>query len=109
MFGGRRPPRNSGFSIMKEYRLAAWHELRPPYDRIAYRRMLSDMSQRHMTVWQLVASSGLRRFDVQNFIDLLGAQGLVVERERSGTAWLEPLRSAAVWVRRIAHGAVYGD
>jgi hypothetical protein len=61
---------------MKEYRLAAWPELRPPYDRIAYRRMVSDMSQRHMTVWQLVDASGMRRLEVQNFIEILQARGV---------------------------------
>ena len=39
---------------MKEYRLAAWPQLRAPFDRMAHRRMLSDMSQRHMTLAQLV-------------------------------------------------------
>jgi hypothetical protein len=67
---------------MKEYRLAAWPELRPPYHRMAYRRLLSGMSQRHMTVWQLTRSSGLRRFDVQNFVEMLEARGVISERER---------------------------
>ena len=43
---------------MKEYRLAAWPQLRPPFDKIAYRRMLSDMSHRYMTLAQLVGDSG---------------------------------------------------
>jgi hypothetical protein len=38
---------------MKEYRLTAWPELAPPFHRTAYRRMLSDMSQRFMTLPQL--------------------------------------------------------
>jgi len=46
---------------MKEYRLVAWPQLRAPFDRIAHRRMLSDMSHRHMTVAQLIECSGMRR------------------------------------------------
>ena len=38
---------------MKEYRLASWPELRPPYQSTAHRRMVSGMSHRHMTLAQL--------------------------------------------------------
>ena len=53
---------------MKEYRLVAWPQLRPPFDRIAYRRMLSDMSHRHMSVTQLAECSGIRRHEVRAFL-----------------------------------------
>ena len=66
---------------MKEYRLVAWAELPAPYHRTAYRRMLNDMSHRHMSVAQLAACSGVRRKDVQHFIDLLDGRGLLSERD----------------------------
>jgi len=68
---------------MKEYRLSSWPQLRAPFDRIAHRRMLSDMSHRYVSVAQLALSSGIRRQDVRQFVDMLGARGLIIERDAS--------------------------
>jgi len=94
---------------MKTYRLAAWPQLRPPFDKIAYRRMLSDMSQRHVSVAQLVEASGLRRSEVQHFLDMLGAEHLLSERERAAPDSLfGSLRPLGGWLRRafvdVRHG-----
>jgi hypothetical protein len=90
---------------MKEYRLAAWPQLRAPFDRIAYRRMLSDMSHRHVTLAQLAESSGIRRQDVRSFLDMLGADGLIAEREATAPDSLfGSLRPLGGWLRRaLAH------
>ena len=86
---------------MKEYRLVSWPQLRPPFDRIAYRRMLSDMSHRHVTVVQLADSSGIRRQEVRQFIDVLAARGLIAEREVSGPESLfGSLRPLGGWLKR---------
>lgn len=94
---------------MKEYRLAAWPELRPPYQSTAYRRMLSEMSQRHVTLWQLVRTSGLRKLEVQNFVEMLAARGLIAERTCSSTALFGSLRPFGSWLRRSWTSAVQGD
>jgi hypothetical protein len=65
---------------MKEYRLIAWADLPAPYHCTAYRRMLTDLSHRHMSMAQLVACSGIRRQEVKQFLDMLDAQGLLDER-----------------------------
>ena len=86
---------------MKEYRLAAWPQLRAPFDRIAYRRMLSDMSHRHMSLAQLVESSGIRRHEVRVFIEMLDAGGLIVERDATAPDSLfGSLRPFGGWLRR---------
>ncbi len=86
---------------MKTYRLAAWPQLRPPYDKIAYRRMLSDMSQRHVSVAQLVEASGLRRSEVQQFLDMLGTEHLLSERENvEPESLFGSLRPLGGWLRR---------
>ena len=82
-----------GSAAMKVYRLAAWPELRGPHARIAYRRLLSEMSQRHLTVAQLAESSGLRRQEVQAFVEWLDERGLLstrvdITRERQNQALL---------------------
>jgi hypothetical protein len=86
---------------MKEYRLAAWPQLRAPFDRIAYRRMLSDMSHRHMTLAQLVESSGIRRHDVRVFLEMLDASGLIAQRDSvSEDSLFGSLRPFGGWLRR---------
>jgi hypothetical protein len=91
---------------MKEYRLAAWPQLRPPFDKIAYRRMLSDMSHRHMTLAQLVDCSGIRRHEVRSFIDMLEARGLVSHREAaSPDSLFGSLRPLGGWLRRALAAA----
>ena len=94
---------------MKTYRLAAWPQLRSPFDKIAYRRMLSDMSQRHVSVAQLVEASGLRRSEVQQFLDMLGAEHLLSERERAAPSSLfGSLRPLGGWLRRAFVDARHG-
>ncbi len=86
---------------MKEYRLAAWPELTPPFDRIAYRRMASDMSHRYVTLAQLVESSGLKRHEVRTFIEMLATQGLLTERDcNSSASQFWSLRPLGGWFRR---------
>lgn len=86
---------------MKEYRLAAWPQLRHPFDKIAYRRMLSDMSHRFMTLPQLVECSGIRRQQVRSFLEMLEARGLIAEREAEPVDSLfGSLRPLGGWIRR---------
>jgi len=86
---------------MKEYRLVAWPQLRPPFDKIAYRRMLSDMSHRHMTLPQLAICSGIRRHEVRSFIEMLEARGLIAEREApEPDSLFGSLRPLGGWLRR---------
>ena len=85
---------------MKTYRLAAWPQLRPPFDKIAYRRMLSDMSHRHVSVAQLVDTSGLRRSEVRQFLEMLGAEHLLSEREGVAPDSLFGSLRPLGWIRR---------
>ena len=86
---------------MKEYRLVAWPQLRAPFDRIAHRRMLSDMSHRYLTLPQLAASTGMRRQDVRAFLDSLNARALLIEREVAARgAMVRALRPVGGWLRR---------
>jgi hypothetical protein len=86
---------------MKEYRLVAWPELQPPFHRTAYRRMLSDMSHRHMSVAQLVSCSGIRRQEVRQFLDMLESRSLLSERDLfAQESVFGPLRPLGGWLRR---------
>lgn len=86
---------------MKEYRLAAWPELDALHNRIAYRRLLSDISQRYVALPDLASRRGLSRHEVTRFLEQLAARGLVTQRESTRpdrpAPRLHPLRH---WLRR---------
>ena len=85
---------------MKEYRLAAWPDLGPQHRRTAYRRLLSDMSQRHVSLAELCARSGLARHEVGSFLDALSDRGLLVSRDAPRATWPLSLRPLRNWLRR---------
>ena len=66
---------------MKEFKLSAWPDLPAPFHRTTYRRMLSDMSHRYVTVQQLMATSGASRLEVRLFLQMLTERGLLSERD----------------------------
>ena len=86
---------------MKEYRLIAWADLPAPYHRTAYRRMLTDLSHRHMSIAQLAACSGIRRNEVKQFLDMLDGRGLLSERDLfTSDSVLDSLRPLGGWIRK---------
>jgi hypothetical protein len=90
---------------MKEYKLAAWPELTAPYHRTVYRRMLSDMSHRYMSVSALVLSSGASKTEVRAFLQMLDEGGLLLDREGEQDSFLDSLRPVGNWFRRTLFGA----
>lgn len=90
---------------MKEFKLAAWPDLPAPYHRTVYRRMLSDMSHRYMTVASLVLSSGAPKLEVRQFLQMLDEKGLLLEREGEQDSFLDSLRPVGDWFRRTIFGA----
>jgi hypothetical protein len=81
---------------MKEFKLTAWPELPAPYQRIAYRRMLSDMAQ------QLCESSGASKLEVRVFLQMLSERGLLHERDHEESSGL--LGPLSGWIRRTFNG-----
>ncbi|MBX3624556.1 MAG: hypothetical protein KF892_06055 [Rhizobacter sp.] len=91
---------------MKEYRLLAWAELPAPYHRIAYRRMLTDLSHRYMTLAQLVSASGLKRQEVREFLDMLEARDLLIDREGfANDSVFGSLRPLGGWIRKALNAS----
>jgi hypothetical protein len=82
---------------MKEFKLSAWPDLPPPYQRTTYRRMLSELSLRYSTVPKLVASSGGSRVEARSFLEWLAQRGVLIERD---TQQPPALRALAGWLRR---------
>ena len=92
-------------ATMKEYKLAAWPDLPAPYHRTVYRRMLSDMSHRYMSVPQLTLSSGGSKLEVRAFLHMLGENDLLREREGEADSIFDSLRPIGEWFRRTITGS----
>ena len=94
---------------MKEYRLASWPELPAHFRHAGHRRILSDMSHRHMTLVQLSDSSGLKRLEVTHFIEFLESGGHVTGRISVSEPRLARLtRQIGDWLRRAMVAAQGG-
>lgn len=90
---------------MKEYRLTAWPDLDPTHDRTRFRRLLSDMSHRYMSVAQLAERSGLGRPEVRRFVESLQRSGQAIERDRAQPdSIFGSLRPLGGWLARAFDG-----
>jgi hypothetical protein len=88
---------------MKEYRLKSWPELPVAYRRTGYRRLLNDLSQRHMGESDLRQSSGLSGQEVRSLLTYLDERDLLEVRETASVRrarWWSP-RPLLSWVRRM--------
>src|SRR5205823_13508669 len=106
----KQPPTPKSLErAMKEYRLTAWPELAPPFHRSGYRRLVSDMSHRYVTLAQLVGRSGLKRQEVRHFLEMLESRSLLVERESmTAESQFWSLRPLGGWLRRALSSAPSG-
>ena len=85
---------------MKEYRLLAWPELPAEYRRTAHRRVLSEMSQRFVSLAKLVEISGLKKTELRAFIEMLDERALITDRDTAAPdSFLDSLRPLG-WLRR---------
>ncbi len=85
---------------MKEYRLLAWPDLKGDYARIAYRRALSEMSQRYLSLAKLVEISGLKKGEARALIDMLDGKAVIAERDTSAPDSFFDSISPLGWLRR---------
>jgi hypothetical protein len=87
---------------MKQYKLAAWPELPSTYHRTVYRRMLSDLSHRYMSLSGLVLSSGGTKPEVRQFLLMLDGMGVLVDREDETDSFFDTtIRPVGDWLRTV--------
>jgi hypothetical protein len=87
---------------MKQYKLAAWPEVPAQYHRTVYRRMLSDMSHRYMSVSALMLSSGANKVEVRQFLQSLDTMGVLVDREDDSDSFFDTtIRPVGDWLRTV--------
>jgi hypothetical protein len=100
--GAQRHRATPGNRRMRQYKLTGWPELAGPYQRTAYRRMLSDMSHRYMSMAALVQSSGATKLEVRQFLQVLDDMGVLIDREDDSDSFFDTtIRPVGEWLRTV--------
>jgi hypothetical protein len=66
---------------MKQYKLTAWPELSPRFQKTTMRRVVSELSQRFVSARDLARSSGAPTREVEDLIDKLMKDGMLMTRD----------------------------
>ncbi|MBI5272002.1 MAG: hypothetical protein HY856_20265 [Burkholderiales bacterium] len=85
---------------MKEYKLLSWPDLPAEFRRTGFRRLLSDLSQRHLSEAALLRRDGVKPAEVRALLKFLAARHVldVRQAEPSASKWRPDL---AGWLRRL--------
>ena len=86
---------------MKEHKLMAWPELPAEFRRTAYRRMVSELSQRYVTEHHLQKCSGVSASEVHRLLSHLHASELLDSRDALSE---EPKRRRLSWAFQLWAG-----
>jgi hypothetical protein len=65
---------------MKQYKLTAWPDLSPRFQKTTMRRVVSELSQRFASVRDLSRSSGAAARDIEELIAKLEKDGMLMTR-----------------------------
>lgn len=97
-----RAIRGMGRWDMKEYKLLSWPDLPSEFRRTGYRRLLSELSQRHVGESTLMRRDGLRPAEVRALLQFLSQRDLLDVREAAPAVrgWMLP-----AWWRRLRASA----
>jgi predicted transcriptional regulator YheO len=66
---------------MKQYKLTAWPELSPRFQKTTMRRVVSELSQRFVSARDLARSSGASIREVEELVEKLAKDGMLMTRE----------------------------
>ena len=84
---------------MKEFKLISWPDLPAEFRRTPFRRLLSDMSQRHLSESMLAKRDGVKPSEVRALLQLLAAREVLDVRESDLRRGWRP--TLASWLRRL--------
>ena len=65
---------------MKQYKITAWPELSPRFQNTTMRRVVSELSQRFVSVRDVARSSGASARDVEELLARLDKDGMLMTR-----------------------------
>jgi tRNA G26 N,N-dimethylase Trm1 len=79
---------------MKQYKLTAWPELSPRFQKTTMRRVVSELSQRFVSTRDLARSSGASTREIEELIAKLTKDGMLMTRDapqsvNTPTSWRE--------------------
>lgn len=85
---------------MKEYKLLSWPDLPAEFRRTGFRRLLSDLSQRHISESMLLKRDGVKASEVRALLQFLASRNVLEVRTATPGAgkWRPAL---AGWFRRL--------
>ena len=85
---------------MKEYKLLSWPDLPAEFRRTGFRRLLSDLSQRHISESSLLKRDGVKPAEVRALLQFLATRNVLEVRTAAPTAgrWRPDF---AGWLRRL--------
>lgn len=85
---------------MKEYKLLSWPDLPAEFRRTGFRRLLSDLSQRHLCESALLKREGVKPAEVRALLKFLARCGVLEVRQAEPvpSKWRPDL---AAWLRRL--------
>jgi len=84
---------------MKEFKLISWPDLPAEFRRTPFRRLLSDMSQRHLSESTLVRRDGVKAAEVRALLQFLASRKVLDVREADARRGWRPM--IASWLRRL--------
>jgi hypothetical protein len=84
---------------MKEFKLISWPDLPAEFRRTPFRRLLSDMSQRHVSESMLVKRDGVKAAEVRALLQFLASRDVLDVRDASARRGWRPF--LAGWLRRL--------
>jgi hypothetical protein len=85
---------------MKEYKLLSWPDLPAEFRRTGFRRLLSELSQRHISEAALLKRDGIKPAEVRALLQFLAKLDLLDVRE-SAPAHSKWRPSLSGWLRRL--------
>ena len=75
---------------MKQYKLTAWPDLPARFQKTTMRRVVSELSQRFVSVRDLARSSGASSRDVEELLFTLDKAGMLMSRAAPASAQSRP-------------------
>lgn len=95
--------RRPSLGNMKQYKLTAWPDLTPRFQSTAMRRVVSELSQRFVSVRDLARSSGAAGRDIEELVAKLDKDGMLMTR-----ATPQSVNQAGAWRQWWPVAAVRG-
>lgn len=87
---------------MKEYKLLSWPDLPAEFRRTGFRRLLCELSQRHMSEAMLTKRDGIKPAEVRALLQFLAKLDLLDVREAAPAGkWRPSLSGFSGWLRRL--------